>query len=264
MSNAIDLTGKTAIVTGASRGIGEAGARRMHAAGANVVLLARSEGDIERIAEELGERALAVACDVADWASMSAAVEQTVERFGGLDVLVNNAGLIDPVARLEEADPADWKQVMDVNLLGVFHGIRAALPAMKRGGGGTVVNISSGAATGALEGWSHYCATKAGVLSLTRCLHKEEAENGIRCVGLSPGTVATEMQRVIKESGVNPVSQLDWSRHIPPEWVGEAIAWLAAGGPDHKSMVPWGDDFTLKTDAERDAVGIPRRSSRRA
>ena len=250
----IDLSARTALVSGASRGIGEAGARRLHAAGANVVLFARSGGDIERIADELGERALAVSGDVADYASVAKAVDAAVERFGSLDIVVNNAGLIDPVSRIEDADPQAWATVIDVNVTGVFNVARAALPHMKTRGGGTIVNISSGAATSALEGWSHYCSSKAAVLMLTRCLHKEEAGNGIRAVGLSPGTVATDMQRVIKDSGVNPVSKLDWDKHIPAEWVGEAIAWLATDAAREHD----GGDFSLKTDQGRDAVGLPR------
>lgn len=250
----IDLTGQTAIITGASRGIGEAAARRLAAAGANVALLARSTADIERIAEAIGPRAIAVACDVADWSSVDAAFSRCMDRFGGLQILVNNAGVIEPISRLEDAEPAGWRTVIDVNLLGVFHGIRAAIPVMKRARGGTIINISSGAATSPLEGWSHYCASKAGVLMLTRCVHKEEAENGIRCVGLSPGTVATNMQKDIKSTGINPVSRLDWSAHIPPEWVGEAIAFLATDAARHYD----GDDFSLKTPEGREAVGLPR------
>jgi 3-oxoacyl-[acyl-carrier protein] reductase len=160
--------------------------------------------------------------------------------------------VIDPIARLEDSDPDIWNQAVDINLKGVYHGLRAAIPVMKQQGGGVIINISSGAATGAIEGWSHYCATKAAVLSLTRCAHKENAQDNIRVVGLSPGTVATEMQRTIKDSGVNPVSQLDWSIHISPEWVGKAIAWLAtdAGRPYD------GDDFSLKTEEGRRAVGL--------
>ena len=253
LNEQIDLSGKTAFVTGASRGIGEAGARRLHAAGANVVLAARSANDIERIAGELSERALAVTCDVADYGAVARAVDAAVERFGSLDILVNNAGLIDPVSRIEDADPAAWAAVIDVNVTGVFNCVRASLARLKNGGG-TIINISSGAATSALEGWSHYSSSKAAVLMLTRCIHKEEAENGVRVVGLSPGTVATDMQRSIKASGINPVSQLDWERHIPAEWVGEAIAWLATDAAREHD----GGDFSLKNDAGRDAVGLPR------
>ncbi|MEL6700394.1 MAG: SDR family oxidoreductase, partial [Pseudomonadota bacterium] len=126
-----------------------------------------------------------------------------------------------------------------------------AIPAMQ--GSGTVINISSGAATGALEGWSHYCATKAAVLSLTKCGHKEFGDAGITVVGLSPGTVATEMQVQIKDSGINPVSQLDPGVHIPPEWVAQAIAFLL--GPDGVTYA--GTDFSMKTDEGRAALGLP-------
>lgn len=248
----IDLTGKTALITGASRGIGEAAARILAGYGANVVLAARSTADCERIAAEIGDNALAVACDVARYSDVDAAVAMAVSHFGNLDILVNNAGLIDPIARIEESDPDAWGQVVDVNLKGVYHGLRAAIPVMKKQGGGVIINISSGAATGALEGWSHYCATKAAVFSLTRNAHKESSDDNVRVVGLSPGTVATDMQRSIKESGVNPVSQLDWSQHISPEWVGKAIAWLATDA----GRAYDGDDFSLKTEEGRRAVGL--------
>lgn len=254
LNDHIDLTGRTALVTGASRGIGEAAARRLHAAGANVALAARSSDDIARIAGELGERALAVACDVADHEAVERAVAATAARFGAIDILVNNAGAMDPIARIEDADPAGWGAAIDVNVKGVFHCTRAVLAGMRARGGGTIINISSGAATSPLEGWSHYSSSKAAALMLTRCIHAEEAGHGIRAVGLSPGTVATDMQRLIRRSGINPVSQLDWDRHIPAEWVGEAVAWLTLDAARE-----WdGGDFSLKTGAGRDAVGLPR------
>jgi len=248
----IDLTGKTALITGASRGIGEAASRILAGYGANVVLAARSTHDCERIASEIGDKALAVACDVARYNDVDSAVSKAVSHFGSLDILVNNAGLIDPIARIEDSDPEAWDQVVDVNVKGVYHGLRAAIPVMKQQGGGVIINISSGAATGALEGWSHYCATKAAVLSLTRNAHMECMDDKVRVVGLSPGTVATDMQRSIKESGVNPVSQLNWSQHISPEWVGEAIAWLSTDA----GRAYDGDDFSLKTEEGRRAVGL--------
>ena len=253
LNDHIDLSGRTALVTGASRGIGEASARRLHAAGANVVLAARTASDIERIAGELGERALAVPCDVADWNTAEGAVEEAVERFQGVDVLVNNAGLIEPIARIEDADPAAWGTVVDVNLKGAFHMARACLPVMQRAGGGTILNISSGAATSALEGWSHYCATKAALLMLTRCIHKEEAAKGIRAVGLSPGTVATHVQTAIRASGINPVSKLSPDAHIPAEWAAEAVLWLLTDAAREHD----GGDFSIKTENGRRAVGLP-------
>jgi len=134
----IDLTGKTALITGASRGIGEAAARILAGYGANVVLAARSTADCERIAAEIGDKALAVACDVARYSHVDSAVSKAVSHFGSLDILVNNAGLIDPIARIEDSDPDAWGQVVDVNFKGVYHGLRAAIPVMKQQGGGVI------------------------------------------------------------------------------------------------------------------------------
>ncbi|MGG7565318.1 SDR family NAD(P)-dependent oxidoreductase [Rhodovulum sp. DZ06] len=251
----IDLTGKVALITGASRGIGAAAAWSLAEAGASVVLTARSAPEIEALAAELraaGYAALAVPCDVSDYAAVEAAVKATTATFGRLDILLNNAGLIDPIARLVDSDPAGWTRVIDVNVNGVYHGIRAAAPAMVDGG--IVINISSGAATGNLEGWTHYCASKAAVLSLTRGADLELKGRGIRVVGLSPGTVATQMQREIKASGINPVSKLEWEDHIPPEWVGKCVVWLCGdAGEEHA-----GGDVSLRADAVRDALGLPR------
>lgn len=255
----MSLTGKPTLITGASRGIGEATARHFAQRGAPVALAARGSDAIERIAAEIradGGQAIAVACDVSSYDDVTALVEQTLEAFGGLGILINNAGRIEPIARLAESDPSAWGQVVDVNLKGVYHGLRCAIPVMQRAGGGVIVNVSSGAATGVLEGWSHYCASKAAVLSLTRCAHLETAEHGIRVVGISPGTVATGMQTAIRASGVNRVSQLDPSVHIPTEWVARAIEFLC--GEDGAELA--GGDFSLGSDEGRRRVGLPLRS----
>lgn len=222
------LEGKVALVTGASRGIGEAAARALSKAGAAVVLVARSRDRIESIADDIvreGGQALALTGDVSRWSDVAGAVETCRERFGQLDILVNNAGVIDPISPLAESDPEGWVHAFDINAKGVYFGLRAALPGMIGRGSGVVINISSGAATSPLDGWSHYCASKAAALMLTRCADRE-APSGVRIVGLSPGTVATGMQKEIRASGINPVSQLDWSEHIPPEWPAQAIVWL--------------------------------------
>ena len=250
------LAKKTAIITGASRGIGAATARHFAELGANVVLLARSTGQIQTIAEEItaaGGSALALACDMARWDQVRDAFARAEAQFGPVDILINNAGLIDPIARLGDSDPEGWNQVIDVNVKGVYHGLRAVLPDMEKRGAGTIINISSGAATGVLEGWTHYCSSKAAVLSLTRGADLEYRDKGLRIMGLSPGTVATDMQVQIKASGLNPVSQLDPSVHIPAEWVAHGLAYLCGPGGDDFL----GTDFSLKTEDGRARVGLP-------
>ncbi len=252
MSN---LVGKSVLITGASRGIGAASAREFAAVGAKVLLSARSEGHISQIAEEIraaGGTASHTAVDVANFVQVQAAVEHAVQEFGSLDILINNAGIIEPVERLENATVEAWNQVIDINLKGAFHGIRAALPAMKTAGGGTILTIGSGAATSALEGWSHYCASKAAVHHLNRVLHAEEAENGIRALVLSPGTVATDMQVSIRDSGINPVSQINWEDHVSPEWVAKTLVWMCDAEADS-----WrGSVVSLREPDIRQKVGL--------
>lgn len=248
----IDLTGRTVLITGASRGIGAEAARVFAEAGANVALVARSADSIADLAGEIGNKAVAIPCDISRYWEVAQAVENCVTAFGGLDILINNAGVIEPIARLEDADPEGWGQVIDINLKGVFHGMRAALPVMEAAGGGTVLTISSGAAHNAIKAWSHYCASKAGAAMLTMCLHKEMGDKGIRAMGLSPGTVATQMQREIKASGINPVSQLDWSDHIPADWPAKALLWMC--GPEADAYL--GEEISLRDEGIRKKVGL--------
>tara|TARA_R110000787_G_scaffold74540_4_gene165655 strand:+ start:672 stop:1418 length:747 start_codon:yes stop_codon:yes gene_type:complete len=247
----MDMTGKTVLITGASRGIGAEAARVFANAGANVALLARSQDDIAALAGEIGEQAIAIPCNVARYSEMSSAVATVVQVFGGLDVLINNAGVVDPISHLGDADPDAWGQLIDINVKGVFNGIHAALPALKNGGG-SVLTISSGAAHNAIEAWSAYCASKAAVNMMNRSLHLEEAANGIRAIGLSPGTVATEMQRKIKDSGINPVSQLDWEVHIPAEWPAKCLLWMCSDEADKYC----GEEISLRNEDIRRAVGL--------
>ncbi|MEL6172834.1 MAG: SDR family oxidoreductase [Pseudomonadota bacterium] len=248
----MNMDGKTALITGASRGIGEAAARRFAAAGANLVLAARSTREIERIAGEIGARAMAVTCDVSNYADVQLAVGSAIENFGALDVLIGNAGVIEPVAHLTAADPETWGKVIDINMKGIFHGMHAAIPVMQQAGAGTIITISSGAAYSALEGWSHYCSSKAGALMLTRAADKENRGKGIRVLGLSPGTVATQMQREIKASGINPVSALEWEDHIPPEWPAEALLWMCGSEADEYL----GTDISLRDEDIRRRIGL--------
>ncbi len=250
-----ELQGQAAVVTGASRGIGAATARALAEAGAAVVLAARAMDEIEAVAREIdgaGGRAATVRCDVSRWEDVERAVAICLERFARIDILVNNAGVIDPIGHLAESDPETWGHATDINFKGVYHGLRAVLPHMKAQGSGTVVNISSGAAHSPLEGWSHYCAAKAAAHMLTRAADLECRPNGVTVVGLSPGTVATHMQEAIKGSGMNPVSQLDWSAHIPPEWPARAVVWLC--GPEGRAFA--GQEVKLREEEFRRRVGL--------
>jgi NAD(P)-dependent dehydrogenase (short-subunit alcohol dehydrogenase family) len=250
-----ELEGRAALVLGASRGIGLAAAEALAAKGAAVMLAARDDAACERAAARLrkgGARAEAVRCDVTRWKDVEAAADLAARGFGSLDILVNNAGVIEPIAPLHRADPESWGRLIDINLKGVFHGLRAALPHMRRQGAGVAVNVSSGAAERPLEGWSAYCASKAGAKMLTAAAQHEYGPAGVRVVGLSPGTVATDMQRAIKASGVNPVSRLDWEDHIPPDWAGRAVAWLCT--EDAREFA--GTDVSLRDEAIRRRVGL--------
>lgn len=248
------LDGQTVLITGASRGIGAAAARSFAAAGAQVALVARSGDEIGALADEIGPAARAYACDVSDFAALAAAVQQAESDLGPVGVLINNAGVISPIGRIAEIDPAAWARVIDINLTGVFNGMRAVLPGMVARGGGTILTVSSGAAHNPLEGWSHYCASKAGAAMLTRAAHLEEAVNGLRIMGLSPGTVATEMQGKIRASGINPVSQIDWETHVPPEWPAAALVWMCGPGGDD-----WlGEEVSLRDEAVLAALGLTR------
>ncbi len=243
---------KTVLITGASRGIGEATAREFVAQGARVALLARSAESLSDLAGQLGDAALAIPCDVSRYWEVEAAVAATVKEFGRLDVLVNNAGAIEPIGPIGQLDPAGWEKVIDINLKGVFHGMRAALPVMLEQGGGSILTVSSGAAHSAVEGWSAYCASKAGAAMLTRSLDLEYRGLGIRAMGLSPGTVATQMQREIKASGISAVSRLDWSAHIPPEWPAKALVWLSS---DEASDLI-GQEVSLRDENIRNRIGL--------
>jgi len=241
------LAGKTAIVTGAGRGIGAAAAEALSALGANLVLAARSGEAIATLAARL-PNALAVPTDVADAAAVANLFTAARRRFGRVAILVNNAATVEPIGRIAEADPHIWAASLQANIAGQFYGAQAALADLPDV---TIVNISSGAASRPLEGWSAYCAGKAALAMLTQSLHLEYAALGLRVFGLRPGVVDTEMQVLIRASGINPVSQLPRAALQPASIPGQAIAWLCAN--DAPDLV--GQDVDMRDPAFRARVG---------
>jgi NAD(P)-dependent dehydrogenase (short-subunit alcohol dehydrogenase family) len=244
------LAGKVAIVTGASRGIGAAAARALAKAGTSVMLAARDGALANEVARSIiaaGGNAAAQACDVSDYAGCENLVAETLARFGRLDVLVNNAGVIEPIARIADSDPAAWARNIDINLTGAYFAIRAVLPVMIAAGGGTIVNVSSGAAIRPLEGWSAYCSGKAGLHMLTRAVAVETAEQGIRVFGFQPGTTDTDMQVLIRASGINQISQIPRANLTPVAHPAAAIVYLCTPAADDLA----GQEFSLRDDAFR-------------
>jgi 3-oxoacyl-[acyl-carrier protein] reductase len=239
------LDGKVIIVTGASRGIGAAAASALAKAGATVVLTARDGTLTEEVARSIGPTASAHACDVSDYGAVAAFVTATKSRFGRLDALINNAGVIEPIATIAESDPAAWARNIEINLTGAYYPIRAVLPGMLADGGGTIVNVSSGAAIRPLEGWSAYCSGKAGLHMLTRAIALETAGKGIRVFGFQPGTTDTDMQVLIRASGVNPVSQIPRVNLTPVAHPAAAIVYLCTPAADDLN----GQEFSLRDEA---------------
>ncbi|MBO0662568.1 3-oxoacyl-ACP reductase FabG [Jiella sp. MQZ9-1] len=186
------LKGKTAIVTGASRGIGRGIARRLAEVGLNVLVVSRREAEAAKVAAEIGGNASGFAADVADETDAGAMAKAALERYGAIDLLCANAGVF-PSAKLGEMTAADFDQVMGTNLKGTFLSVSACLPAMKRQQSGRIVLTSSitGPVTG-YPGWSHYGASKAGQLGFMRTAAIELAPWNITVNAVLPGNIATE------------------------------------------------------------------------
>lgn len=190
----MDLTGKTAIVTGAARGLGRRYAQALAEAGMNVVAADRADC-AETVAGMAGPGNRAAAnLDVTDFESVQATVDLAVERFGSVDVLVNNAALYGGLkgGRLEELDEDEWDACMKVNVKGIWNCVRAVTPAMRKAGGGSIVNISSLAAVYGLPYALHYSASKAAVIGMTRAMARELGRDWIRVNAIAPTAVTTE------------------------------------------------------------------------
>jgi NAD(P)-dependent dehydrogenase (short-subunit alcohol dehydrogenase family) len=251
-----DLSGKLAIVTGAGRGIGAAAALALARCGARIVLAARDLAACEAVAHQIAAEAgqtLAHRCDVADLASVEALAAAARQRFGRIDILVNNAAVVGPIGRLADADPAGWAEAIQINTIGAYHLIRAVLPDMVASGAGTIINLSSGAAHRALEGWSAYCASKAALAMLTKSVAEEYGAAGIRIFGFGPGMVDTEMQVLVRASGINPISRVPRSELAPAEHPAQGIAFLCGPGG-----AAWqGQEVAIRDPAFRAQAGLP-------
>ena len=251
----MSLNGKVALVTGASRGLGEGTARALAKQGAKVMVLAR-DGDLaQTVAREIvaaGGRAEVLACDVSDYPAVERAVADTRQRLGGLDILVNNAGVIDPIASIAASDPAAWARSLQINLVGAYFVVRAVLDGMLAAGGGTIVNVSSGAAHRPLEGWSAYCAGKAGLWMMTQSIALETAGSGIRIFGFAPGTIDTDMQVKIRASGVNPISQIPRANLSPVAHAVRGLVYLCDSASD--DLI--GTDVSMRDEPFRQRIGL--------
>ena len=217
-----ELSGQVIIVTGAGRGIGRAVARELADAGARLVLVARTTADLARVAEDLGEdRAAVVAGDVTDEATAAAAVARAREWGGGLDGVVNNAG-IGWSGRVHEMPLDEWRRLMDVNLTGVFLFTKAALPVLLARRRGHIINIASGAGRLGMAGSAAYSASKFGVIGFTEAVGLEVRNSGVKVSVVEPGSVQTAFSA--------GAAARDWA--LQPADVARVVRALLATGPN--------------------------------
>lgn len=201
-----DLKNKNALITGAGKGIGKAIALALAKEGVNVILIARTQDEIDSVAAKvrsLRVKALAITADVADINSVNAAVGQTLAEFGTIDILINNAGIA-AFGKFLELEPTDWERIIQVNLMGTYYVTRAVLPNMIERQTGDIINISSTAGLSGNALTSAYSASKFAVLGLTESLMQEVRKHNIRVTALTPSTVATEMAKDLKLTDGNP------------------------------------------------------------
>ena len=208
------LTDRVALVTGASRGIGAGLARVFHRRGLKLALCARSEADAGEIPND-AERIFYRKVDVTDFEALALFARDAEARLGPIDLWVNNAGLLEPIGPVRGASPDAVRRHVEVNVLGVFHGMRVYLDLLHGAQRtGTVVNISSGAGVHPFEGWGVYCAGKAAVDMLTRVSALEEHAHGIRLFALAPGVIATGMQELIRRQDAKDFPDVDRFRDL--------------------------------------------------
>ena len=223
-----DLSGKAALVTGATGGIGAAVARALHAQGARVALTGRRAAELESLAAELGERAFAAPADLADPAAPAALVERVEAEFGALDILVNNAGLTRDMLALRMGD-ADWNAVLEVDLTAPFRLARAALRGMMKRRHGRIVSIASIVGTTGNAGQANYAAAKAGLVGMSKSLAQEVATRGVTVNVVAPGFVKTAMTDALGEAQrAKLLERIPTARMGVPEDIAGAVAYLAS------------------------------------
>ena len=224
------LDGKVAIVSGGARGMGAAEVRRLHADGASVVAADVLDDDGKALADELGDRVRFVHLDVTSEEEWLSVVEQTERELGKVDVLVNNAGIL-KFNEIANTPLVEFRQVIDVNLIGVFRGMKAVIPAMKRAGGGSIVNISSTEGLAGTVFCGAYTASKFGVRGITKVAAIEYGADKIRCNSVHPGGIDTPMTRaVMDEEGRKYVGKkvAGLKRMGEAEEVASVVAFLAS------------------------------------
>ncbi len=228
----IDLSGKTAVVTGAGQGLGQCTATVLHAAGANVVInfFDDTSGDNRRRAEEaaanLGDRAIALAADVRESAEIRRMFDQAEQRFGPVNIVVNNAAIIRD-RTLKKMTDEEWQDVIDTNLTGVFQVCRAASERLVEGG--RIVNMASISGVVGFYGQVNYSAAKAGVIAITKVLSKELARRRITVNAVAPGVVLTEMGKTIPEEvRAGMIAQIPLGRFGEPEEISNIILFLCS------------------------------------
>ena len=228
----LQFEGRVAVVTGAASGIGRASAEAFAAGGAKVVVADINQEGIEAVAADIGEQAIAVVVDVADPASCQALVDKTVEAFGSLDVLFNNAGTAGNPGYTLSQSLEDWQRVIDVNLSGVFYCTRFALEVMRKGGRGVIINTASIDGFNGMATLGPYTASKHGVIGLTRTVALEHGRENIRCVAVCPGFIDTPMtQQGLSEEAAAGLAQAipnPEGRPASPREVANMVTWLAS------------------------------------
>ncbi|NUO64537.1 MAG: 3-oxoacyl-[acyl-carrier-protein] reductase [Gemmatimonadaceae bacterium] len=224
----IDLTGRVALVTGSTRGIGRAIAATLTRAGAKVAVVGRDRTKAEEAAGQLGGEARGFSCDVADTASVAALVEEVEKSFGTLDILVNNAGLTRDNLLMRIKDD-DWDAVLDANLRGAFAAIRAASRGMMKRRWGRIINIASIVGITGNKGQANYAASKAGLIGLTKSVAKELGSRNILCNAVAPGFIETDMTAAMTPEARTAMSaQIPLERLGKPEDIAGMVAFLAS------------------------------------